>query len=174
MDEGINTVSYALDEALIYFGAALEDQDYERAVQTLEPLELTPETEAQWTQVGADRLRLEAACPLLPHTDARERHMPGQSGRPSSVGKGHTVWLWPCHFYARAGGRGPSVGSVEQVIYSVCPHLAPALQLAEQALATNQLVIAERCAAALGDIAKTRFLHKVGSGPRCYGISTVS
>lgn len=52
VDEGINTVSYALDEALIYFGAALEDQDYERAVQTLEPLELTPETEAQWTQVG--------------------------------------------------------------------------------------------------------------------------
>ena len=83
MDEGINTVSYALDEALIYFGAALEDQDYERAVQTLEPLELTPETEAQW------------------------------------------------------------------------------MQLAEQALATNQLVIAERCYAALGDIAKSRFLHKV-------------
>ena len=33
VDEGINTVSYALDEALIYFGAALEDQDFERAVQ---------------------------------------------------------------------------------------------------------------------------------------------
>ncbi|EFJ49307.1 intraflagellar protein IFT172 [Volvox carteri f. nagariensis] len=83
VDEGINTVSYALDEALIYFGAALEDQDYERAVQTLEPLELTPETEAQW------------------------------------------------------------------------------MQLADQALANNQLVIAERCYAALGDIARTRFLHKV-------------
>ena len=83
VDEVINTVSYALDEALIYFGAALEDQDYERAVATLEPLELTPETEAQWTQ------------------------------------------------------------------------------LAEQALVTNQLIIAERCFAALGDLAKTRFMHKV-------------
>lgn len=83
VDEGINTVSYALDEALIYFGSALEDQDYERAVQTLEPLELTPETEAQW------------------------------------------------------------------------------MQLADQALVSNQLVIAERCYAALGDIGRTRFLHRV-------------
>lgn len=31
VDEGINQVSYALDESLIYFGAALEDQDYDGA-----------------------------------------------------------------------------------------------------------------------------------------------
>ncbi|MEW5300130.1 MAG: hypothetical protein WDW38_002966 [Sanguina aurantia] len=83
VDEGINTVSYALDESLIYFGAALEDQDFEHAAEILEPLELTPETEAQW------------------------------------------------------------------------------MQLAELALQNNQVVIAERCYAALGDIAKTRFLHKI-------------
>lgn len=83
VDEGINTVSYALDEALIDFGSALEDQDFERAVAILEPLELTPETEAHWQQ------------------------------------------------------------------------------LAELALEHNQIVTAERCYAALGDIAKSRFLHKV-------------
>jgi hypothetical protein len=33
VDEGINTVHYALDEALIYFGAALEEQDFQRAAQ---------------------------------------------------------------------------------------------------------------------------------------------
>lgn len=33
VDEGINTVSYALDESLIYFGAALEDQDFEHAAE---------------------------------------------------------------------------------------------------------------------------------------------
>lgn len=83
VDEGINTVSYALDEALIDFGSALEDQDFERAVAILEPLELTPETEAHWRQ------------------------------------------------------------------------------LAELALEHNQIVIAERCYAALGDIPKSRYLHKV-------------
>jgi hypothetical protein len=72
-----------VDTPLFNHLLAAPAQDYERAVATLEPLQLTPETEAQWTQ------------------------------------------------------------------------------LAEAALATNQLVIAERCFAALGDIAATRFLHKV-------------
>ncbi|GFH08380.1 WD_REPEATS_REGION domain-containing protein, partial [Haematococcus lacustris] len=97
VDEGINTVSYALDEQLIEaltliqasitcsagFGAAMGEQNFERAVRVLEPLELTPETEAQW------------------------------------------------------------------------------MELSELALASNQVVIAERCYAALGDITRTRFLHKV-------------
>mmetsp|Transcript_26109 Transcript_26109/g.57041 ORF Transcript_26109/g.57041 Transcript_26109/m.57041 type:complete len:1764 (+) Transcript_26109:195-5486(+) len=89
VDEGINTVSYALDEqliealTLIQFGAAMGEQNFERAVRVLEPLELTPETEAQW------------------------------------------------------------------------------MELSELALQNNQVVIAERCYAALGDIAKTRYLHKV-------------
>lgn len=33
VDEGIHIQSYALDNALIYFQAALEVQDWERAVQ---------------------------------------------------------------------------------------------------------------------------------------------
>ncbi|KAK9829656.1 hypothetical protein WJX72_007146 [[Myrmecia] bisecta] len=56
VDEGVGQVSYALDETLIDFGAALEERDYERAVDTLEPLELTPETEAQWQQLAEQAL----------------------------------------------------------------------------------------------------------------------
>lgn len=52
MDEGINSASYALDESLIDFGSALEDRDFGRAIDILEPLELTPETEAQWQQIA--------------------------------------------------------------------------------------------------------------------------
>eukprot|EP00854_Cymbomonas_tetramitiformis_P006568 gene6568-7868_t len=83
VDEGINTVSYALDESLIEFGTAVEDKDYEHAVDILEPLELTPETEALWQQ------------------------------------------------------------------------------LSTLALVDQKLNIAERCYAALGDVAKARFLHKI-------------
>ena len=52
VDDGANTVSYNLDEALIEFGAALEYNGLARAVQILEPLELTPETEANWKTVA--------------------------------------------------------------------------------------------------------------------------
>ncbi|CAD7702008.1 unnamed protein product [Ostreobium quekettii] len=52
VDEGINTISYALDEALIDFGSALEDCDFQRGIEILEPLELTTETEAQWQQLA--------------------------------------------------------------------------------------------------------------------------
>lgn len=40
-----------LDEALIEFGSALENLDYDRAISILEPLQTTPETEAMWRQV---------------------------------------------------------------------------------------------------------------------------
>lgn len=52
VDEGINSVSYTLDESLIDFGSALEDCDSGRAITILEPLELTPETIAQWQQIA--------------------------------------------------------------------------------------------------------------------------
>lgn len=52
MDEGINSVTYALDESLIDFGSAVEDRDFERAIAILDPLELTPETMAQWQQIA--------------------------------------------------------------------------------------------------------------------------
>lgn len=48
VDDGANAISYNLDEALIEFGSALEYKGLDKAVQILEPLELTPETEANW------------------------------------------------------------------------------------------------------------------------------
>jgi intraflagellar transport protein 172 len=50
VDDGGNggTISYNLDEALIEFGAALLYKGLESAVDILEPLELSPETEANW------------------------------------------------------------------------------------------------------------------------------
>eukprot|EP00798_Chlamydomonas_sp_ICE-L_P014196 gene14196-20166_t len=89
VDEGINTVSYALDEQLIEalthirFASAMGEQNFAAAVRVLEPLELAPETEAQW------------------------------------------------------------------------------MELSELALQQGQVVIAERCYAALGDVARTRFLHRI-------------
>lgn len=83
VDEGINTVSYALDEALIAFGAALDSGELEIAAETLERLEMTPETQAMWGQ------------------------------------------------------------------------------LSEAALAAEELQVAERCYAAVGDAAKARYLHKI-------------
>lgn len=83
VDEGMNTASYQLDESLISFGTALDDQALVAAMAILEPLELTPETEAMWSQ------------------------------------------------------------------------------LSEAALAANDHRIAERCAAALGDVARSRFLRQV-------------
>jgi intraflagellar transport protein 172 len=52
VDDGTNSVSYNLDEALIEFGAALEYKGLDRAVEILDPLELTPETEANWKTVA--------------------------------------------------------------------------------------------------------------------------
>eukprot|EP01065_Artemidia_motanka_P041067 TRINITY_DN5263_c0_g4_i1.p1 TRINITY_DN5263_c0_g4~~TRINITY_DN5263_c0_g4_i1.p1 ORF type:complete len:1760 (+),score=631.40 TRINITY_DN5263_c0_g4_i1:78-5357(+) len=52
VDEGINTVVYGLDEALIEFGTAMEDKDYERACDLLELITITPETEAMWQNLS--------------------------------------------------------------------------------------------------------------------------
>ncbi|XP_065670042.1 intraflagellar transport protein 172 homolog isoform X3 [Hydra vulgaris] len=59
--EGVQTVSYTLDEGLIEFGTAIEDCDYDRAVAFLENLELSPETEAMWktlTKVAMEKKQL--------------------------------------------------------------------------------------------------------------------
>ncbi|XP_023687337.1 intraflagellar transport protein 172 homolog [Paramormyrops kingsleyae] len=56
--EGVNTVSYTLDEGLIEFGTAIDDEDYCRATAFLETLEMSPETEAMWKTLS--RLSLEA------------------------------------------------------------------------------------------------------------------
>jgi len=84
VDEGISAASYLLDEALIQFGTAIDDQNYLQAVDILETLELSPEAEGMWRQ------------------------------------------------------------------------------LSEHAMANDHVAIAERCAAALGDVARARYLHGVG------------
>lgn len=48
VQEGVQTVSYTLDEGLIEFGTAIDDGDFERAVSFLETLEMSAETEAMW------------------------------------------------------------------------------------------------------------------------------
>ncbi|CAL1585627.1 unnamed protein product [Knipowitschia caucasica] len=48
ISEGLNTVTFVLDEGLIEFGTAIDDGDYERATAFLESLEMCPETEAMW------------------------------------------------------------------------------------------------------------------------------
>ncbi|CAK4705865.1 hypothetical protein LEN26_010812 [Aphanomyces euteiches] len=57
VDEGMNTASYQLDESLINFGTAIDDKQLVRAMSILEPLELTPETEAMWMQLSAEALK---------------------------------------------------------------------------------------------------------------------
>ncbi|DBA03525.1 TPA: hypothetical protein N0F65_011426 [Lagenidium giganteum] len=57
VDEGMNTASYQLDESLIAFGTAIDDLHLIQAMSILEPLELTPETEAMWGQLCQEALK---------------------------------------------------------------------------------------------------------------------
>jgi intraflagellar transport protein 172 len=57
VDEGMNTASYQLDESLIAFGTAIDDMQLIKAMSILEPLELTPETEAMWSQLCDESLK---------------------------------------------------------------------------------------------------------------------
>ncbi|XP_078506239.1 intraflagellar transport protein 172 homolog [Lissotriton helveticus] len=56
--EGVNTISYTLDEGLIEFGTAVDDGDYYRATAFLETLEMSLETEAMWKTLS--KLALES------------------------------------------------------------------------------------------------------------------
>uniref|UniRef100_A0A3B4BGA9 Intraflagellar transport protein 172 homolog n=1 Tax=Periophthalmus magnuspinnatus TaxID=409849 RepID=A0A3B4BGA9_9GOBI len=58
VSEGLNTVTYTLDEGLIEFGTAIDDGDYDRATAFLETLDMTTETEAMWKTLS--KLALEA------------------------------------------------------------------------------------------------------------------
>jgi hypothetical protein len=56
-------------------------------------------------------------------------------------------------------------GKVEPNHYEVLlnlVHMVPSLQLAETALHHKDLLIAERCYAALGDVARARYMQEVG------------
>jgi len=48
VNEGNSMVAYTLDEPLIEFGFAIESRDLEKAASILDPLEMNPETEANW------------------------------------------------------------------------------------------------------------------------------
>uniref|UniRef100_A0A1A8U1D0 Intraflagellar transport protein 172 homolog n=1 Tax=Nothobranchius furzeri TaxID=105023 RepID=A0A1A8U1D0_NOTFU len=58
VSEGVNTVKYTLDEGLIEFGTAIDDGNYDRAVEFLETLEMSSENEAMWKKLS--KLALEA------------------------------------------------------------------------------------------------------------------
>lgn len=51
VDEGISQAVYPLDEALIEFGTACDDRNYEKAVDILDSLDVNPEVDAMWKQL---------------------------------------------------------------------------------------------------------------------------
>ena len=52
VDEGMHTVSYTLDEALIEFGGAVESRNYNHAISILMPLQLSGETRTLWHKLS--------------------------------------------------------------------------------------------------------------------------
>ena len=50
-------MAYGLDEALIEFGNAMDQREYERACHLLEQITLTPETEAMWQNLSQVHFR---------------------------------------------------------------------------------------------------------------------
>ena len=51
MDETVSVSSYVLVEELIDFGTAIDDRDYVKAMQILEGMEFSPQSEAMWLQL---------------------------------------------------------------------------------------------------------------------------
>ncbi|CCW70318.1 unnamed protein product [Phytomonas sp. Hart1] len=67
VDDGVHTVAYALDEAMIEFGAAMEEHDYERAVDLLDRTPSSAETAAMCTTLAGvalaeSKLRIAERC----------------------------------------------------------------------------------------------------------------
>ncbi len=67
VQSGVDTISYTLDEGLIEFGTAIDDGDHLRALNFLETLEMTSETEAMWKTLGeltlqARQLKIAERC----------------------------------------------------------------------------------------------------------------
>lgn len=53
VNEVNNQVAYTLDEPMIEFGFAVENRELEKAASILDPLELTPEIEANWRSLAS-------------------------------------------------------------------------------------------------------------------------
>lgn len=51
VDEGISQAVYPLDESLISFGTAIDDNDYLKAMEILDNLIVTPDVESMWRQL---------------------------------------------------------------------------------------------------------------------------
>lgn len=67
VDEGISQAVYPLDESLIDFGTAIDDQDYVHAMDILDKLIITPDVESMWRQLNevalqAGDLRIAQRC----------------------------------------------------------------------------------------------------------------
>eukprot|EP00597_Dinobryon_sp_UTEXLB2267_P013909 CAMPEP_0170126096 /NCGR_PEP_ID=MMETSP0020_2-20130122/19456_1 /TAXON_ID=98059 /ORGANISM="Dinobryon sp., Strain UTEXLB2267" /LENGTH=1612 /DNA_ID=CAMNT_0010358929 /DNA_START=619 /DNA_END=5457 /DNA_ORIENTATION=- len=67
VDEGMQQAVYPLNEALIDYGSAMEDQEYIKAMDILESLTVTPEVEAMWRQlhaaaIAAGDIRISQRC----------------------------------------------------------------------------------------------------------------
>ena len=53
VEEGLNKTRYPLDENLIAFGVAVENKDFQGAVEILEPLDVSaPEILAMWKELS--------------------------------------------------------------------------------------------------------------------------
>jgi len=57
VNEGANTVTYTLDEPLIELGSAMESGEFDKVVQTLEPVANSPESEANWKALAKSALQ---------------------------------------------------------------------------------------------------------------------
>ncbi|KAF8563376.1 Intraflagellar transport protein [Paragonimus westermani] len=80
VSEGMTTVSYALDDGLIEFGTAMEDNDFERAVAFLESLEVSPETKSMWMKLAkaslkAGKLLIAERCYAALHSVSKVRYL---------------------------------------------------------------------------------------------------
>lgn len=97
VDEGIREATYLLDEGLIQFGGALEDNDLKGAMEILEAIELTPDAEAMWAKLGQAAHRAEAwavaqRCAAALGDVGRARYLHRMNKLARSEGEGADHW----------------------------------------------------------------------------------
>jgi intraflagellar transport protein 172 len=80
VDEGIEQAVYPLEQSLIEFGTAIDDHQFAKAMDILEKLEVTSETEAMWRQLSdlaleANDLRIAQRCAVAVGDVARAKYL---------------------------------------------------------------------------------------------------
>nr|XP_014345853.1 PREDICTED: intraflagellar transport protein 172 homolog [Latimeria chalumnae] len=149
--EGVNTISYTLDEGLIEFGTAIDDGDYYRAAAFLETLELTTETEAMWKTLS--KLALESK-----HLHIAERNHPELE----NLKKSYYHWLMETNQEEKAGevkeSEGDYIGAINLYLKAGLPAKAARLAMSREELVGNSELI-NRIAAAL---IKSDFYERAG------------